>query len=137
MKHRPDLSCLLLSLLDHTCLEQFIEILSNSPILFYDSKFKNYTFSIVDGHIKVDQLEFHKVIKTKHHDYDHLKFSNLSSDQNVLGDYHLEKSSIIWKIEIKDLEKQKFNTKESKREMIQKEIKNFEVNFDKQIIKFK
>src|SRR6266540_3630181 len=132
MKQYPDLSYLLLSLLNHTCLDQLIEDLPNFPVLFHHSENMNHTFVIVDGNVKVFNLTFKDLSKTKNNGYVNLKFSDISelADQDRwLGEYQLEKNSIIWKINVEE--------KQSEIKIIRDEIKNLVNDFDESIKQIK
>jgi len=139
MKQRPELNCSLLSLLGRTCLDQLIDNLPNPPNLFYNSESKHdYIFTMVDDHIQVDELKFKKAIKTNNDNHiNYSEFSELFNQHDVSsGYYQLEKGSIIWKIKIEELKKQKINTEKRKGEIIIWEIENLVYDFDKQIIEF-
>ena len=140
MKQRPKLNCLLLPLLDRTCLDQLIDNLLNTPYLFYNFESKHdYIFTMVDDHIQVDELKFKKAIKINNDDHlNYSEFSELFNQHDVSsGYYQLEKGSNIWKIKIEELKKQKINTEKCKGEIIIREIENLVNDFDKQIIKFR
>jgi len=88
----------------------------------------NHTFVIVDGNVKVFNLTFKDLSKIKNNGYMHLKFSDISelADQDRwLGEYQLEKNSIIWKINVKE--------KQSEIKIIRDEIKNLVNDFDESI----
>jgi len=100
------------------------------PSLFYD----DYGFLIVDGKvqkIKLDELNLDS-LGTNANDYEceHLSFSKLTDD--VLGEYQLEKGSIIWKIQITELDDEEF-----KRNIIKEEIEKPINDFIDQIINVK
>ncbi len=134
MKHHPELCCLLLSLFDHfsnnmiwksitkhyqnLCLNENNQECKTEclpSLFFYDSESKNYIFVIVEGYVwkfKFDQSSL-EILKDNNFGYnnyedEHLNFTKLSNLQDVLGEYQLEKDSIIGKIKIEELEKQKF-----------------------------
>ncbi len=119
MKQHPSLSCLLLSLLYHTCSDRLIENLPSLPCLFYDSNI----FTIVNGYIKVDEFQFNEVLKAND---EHLSLSEPFNQQDFLGEYRLEENSIKWTIMFQELEKQNFNTKELKGKMIELIERNIE-----------
>ncbi len=149
MKHHHYHHCLLPSLFDHplilntntkdSCNETYTISLKNKdrfnspPSLFYDSNPDNYGFVIVDG--KVRKIKFDEL------NLDNLKplsFSKLSSDnKDALGEYRLEKDSILWKIEIEEFEKPKINTERLKGKFIKEEIENYVKDFIKKINQFK
>jgi len=106
MIQRPNLSSLLLSLLDEDCLDELLIKKQNPPRRFYDHK---SMFFIEDNHVKVDKIEFKKELKV---DDDYLKFSELSKSPDFWGEYQLEKGSIIWKVKIEEMDKQKINPEE-------------------------
>src|ERR1043165_436139 len=101
MMKSPNLRCLVLSLLDDDCLGELIEN-KNLPRLFYDHEIM---FFIEGDDVKVDKLQFKEGLEEEY--YDPLRFSELSESRELLGEYQLEKGSIIWKIKIKDVDKQK------------------------------
>src|SRR6266542_1414584 len=102
------------------------------PSIFYDN-LDNYGFVIVDG--KVRKISFDELNLDKHK---HLNFSKFSSDHNdALGEYQLEKYSIMWKIKIDEFEKPKVNTEKTKGKFTKEEIENYVKDFIKKINQFK
>src|SRR5688500_7673881 len=102
MNQRPKLRWLILSLLDDYCVD---ELIKNQNIWrrFYNHE----TVFLMEGdNVKVDQLKFKKNLEDDGY-YDPLKFSELSESHKLLGEYQLEKGSVIWKMKIKDINKQK------------------------------
>ncbi|CAG8483535.1 3153_t:CDS:2 [Funneliformis caledonium] len=122
--------CLLLSLFDYPLIwnsktkchevcfkknNQLNKLDFKLPNLFYDSVSKNYRFVIVDGHIQ--RIEYNG------------KTSESFNQQDDILVYQLDKGSIIWKIKIDGLEKQKFKIEDTlNKEMdidIIEDIQNF------------
>jgi len=106
MTQRPNLSCLILSLLDDDCLDELLIKNQNPPRRFYDHK---SMFLIKGGDVKVEKFEFKEKLKV---DDDYLIFSELSESSNLFGEYQLEKGSIIWKVKIEEIDNQKTNPEE-------------------------
>ena len=130
MRQRFDFICLLLPLLDRDCLERLTYVPSNSLILFDDSRSKNRTFSIKDGRIEVDEVRFKEFKEVEDESIkglgrsDDLNFSK--SPNHQLKEYQLEKTSILWKIRIKQ-KHQTIKAKENlnKESMIKNHTKDF------------
>ena len=130
MRQRSDFICLLLPLLDRDCLERLTYVPSNSLILFDDSRSKNRTFSIKDGRIEVDEVRFKEFKEVEDESIkglgrsDDLNFSK--SPNHQLKEYQLEKTSIPWKIRIKQ-KHQTIKAKENlnKESMIKNHTKDF------------
>ena len=110
IKH-PDLHCLLLSLLDKTCLHELIENPPNSPNqsnenspnllnIFYCYETHNYRFIHYTHQIKVEKFKLKERLKANNCEHEQLKFSDISHDD--LGNYRLEKGSMIWKFKFEE-----------------------------------
>ena len=131
MIQRPNLRYLLLPLLGTDCLEELLlEYDPKTQSLFYDcNDDRNLILLMKDNHVEVEEFKFNKKLKIKDENYkDHLNYSRLSLP-GKRNTYQLEKGSIIWKINIKEL-KQKSNLEEH-------HIKKLVCLFNDQLTEFK
>src|ERR1043165_2310506 len=137
--------CLLLSLFDHCLIldtkddsndESYTISIKNKTngcrSIFYDNP-DNYGFMIVDGKVRKIKLEDLNLDDRKYP-----SFSKLPSDhKDALGEYRLERESIMWNIKIEEFERPKINTQRLKGKMIKEEIEKLVKDFMKNTNQFK
>jgi|ERR1043165_5763609 hypothetical protein len=90
---------------------------------------KTNVIAIVDGNPRIDEDLLEK-LNVNNDEHEHLDFSE-SSDQQV-GEYQLEKGSIIWKIQTKDF---KQNIEKSEKNIIKWQIERLLIDFVRRVNK--
>src|SRR6266498_5004151 len=139
MKHHH---CLLLSLFDRPLIlktsDEYDKISFKNkglPSLFCE--YNHDGFVIVEGEIQIikfDELDLDPSMVSKfNHDHENLSFSKLSHGHKDLGEYQLEKGSIIWKIKTEEFEKSKINTEKSMGKITKRKIENLVKYFIKKL----